>query len=109
MDSFRFADMEELSAYLTNQEKRIHDLEAANAVLIAEVKKRFVSKEEFSRTIDSYIPRNGLVSNSFMKRAFSVWGHHFVAQLLINIAVGVLYVIIVVVILQKAVLPWFLR
>lgn len=109
MDSFKFSSMEELSTYLASQEKRISDLEAANAVLIAEVKKRFVSKEEFPRAIDMYIPRNGLVSNSFLQRAFSVWGHHFVAQLLINIAITIIYVLIVAVILQKAILPWFLR
>ena len=33
---------------------------------------------------------SNLESPSFMKRAFAVWGHHFVAQLIITIILGIL-------------------
>lgn len=40
------------------------------------------------------IPNIKLLSPNFLSRAFAVWGHFFVANLLISIAVGCLFMII---------------
>jgi hypothetical protein len=104
MDS-QIYGMDNLQQIVEDQEKRIRDLEQANAALISEVKKRFVSKNEFAQSMDQIAPRTGLTSPDFMKRAFSVWGHHFVAQLIINIVIGVIYFVIVVLILGKTLIP----
>ena len=36
------------------------------------------------------LPNTALISPSFLSRAFAVWGHYFVAQLLIAIPIYVL-------------------
>jgi hypothetical protein len=109
MESPKINNLDDLTELLANQEKRIHDLEQANAELVSEVKKRFVSKAELPVTISNVIPKSGLFSPSFLQRAFSVWGYHFVAQLLINIVLSIIYLIIFVVILKHALIPWFLK
>ena len=40
------------------------------------------------------IPDSNIVSDSFLKRAFAVWGHNFVAQLIISIPIYILYFIL---------------
>ncbi len=40
--------LDDLTALLAKQDQRIHELELANATLVAEVKKRFVSKENLT-------------------------------------------------------------
>ncbi|MBC7260186.1 MAG: hypothetical protein H5T65_13205 [Chloroflexi bacterium] len=37
--------------------------------------------------IRALIPNSGIVSPSFLRRAFTIWGHYFVAQLLIAIPI----------------------
>jgi len=109
MESPKINNLDDLTELLTNQEKRIDDLEQANAELVSEVKKRFVSKAELPETISNNIPKSGLFSPSFLKRAFFRWGYHFIAQLLINIVLGIIYLIVFVLILKNALLPWFLK
>ncbi|MFW5888121.1 MAG: hypothetical protein ACOCVY_00190 [Patescibacteria group bacterium] len=41
-------------------------------------------------TNKNQLPDSWLYSQSFLKRAFAVWGHYFVAQLLISIAIGII-------------------
>jgi hypothetical protein len=108
MTSQDINSIEDLKEILSNQERRIHELEMANAALIAEVKKRFVSKTELPTVIDESIPDSGLFSHSFVRRAFSVWGYHFIAQLLINIVLVVFYIIVFVLLLKKSIFPSFL-
>ena len=45
----------------------------------------------------SRVGSSGLQSPNFLKRAFSVWGHYFVAQLIISAGLAIIYVCIVVV------------
>jgi hypothetical protein len=104
MDSQYYGN-DDLQNIIAEQEKRISALEQANAALIAEVKKRFVSKNEFTQSMNEIAPRTGLSSPDFIKRAFSVWGHNFVASLIINIVFGVIYFVIVVLILGKTLIP----
>jgi hypothetical protein len=100
-----FKTREDLTDYLTRQEQRIQNLEQANVELIGEIKKRFIHKDELpeiiSNTIPNTIPNTGLLSRSFIKRAFSVWGHFFVAQLIIAAFFGVIYFVIFILILSK--------
>ena len=84
-------NLNDLTEHLANQEKRIRDLELANAALISEVKKRFVSKGELPEIISNSIPKSGLFSQSFLNRAFSVWGYYFIARLLISLILGLIF------------------
>lgn len=40
------------------------------------------------------LPSTKLVSPNFMSRAFAVWGHYFVAQLIIGLIVGVIWMVL---------------
>ena len=40
------------------------------------------------------ISKSGLTSKNFLTRAFSVWGHFFVANLLIGIGISCLFVVL---------------
>jgi hypothetical protein len=51
------------------------------------------------------VPRIGLISRTFLTRAFAVWGHYFVASLLIGIAASCLGVILALVLGVK-VMDW---
>jgi hypothetical protein len=106
MDTPKITSMDDLIQLLSDQEKRIHDLELANAALIAEVKKRFVSKEELPLVVAGSQPPYGIVSPNFIKRAFSAWGLHFVAQLIISLVLGLIYFVIFVLLLKKTISPW---
>jgi hypothetical protein len=97
-----FKNLDDLTGYLTNQEKRIRDLERANAELISEIKKRFIQKDELSAIISESTPRTGLFSDSFLKRSFTVWGHCFIAQLLISIPIFIVYLVIFVFLLTAS-------
>jgi len=96
-----FKNVEDLTAYLANQEKRIQDLEQANAVLIAEVKKRFIHKDDMPEILSDAIPRTGLLNRNFLKRAFTVWGHYFVAQLIIGLVLGAGYFVYFLILIKK--------
>lgn len=96
-----FKTREDLTDYLTRQEQRIQNLEQANAELITEIKKRFIHKDELPVIISESIPNNGLFSRNFLKRAFSVWGHYFVAQLIIAVIFLAIYFVIFIFILGK--------
>lgn len=42
--------------------------------------------------LESRLPANSwLFGDSFIKRVFAVWGHYFVAQLIISIVLGILF------------------
>jgi hypothetical protein len=40
------------------------------------------------------LPNTALVSRNFLARAFAVWGHFFVSNLLISIAISCVFVVI---------------
>ena len=41
------------------------------------------------------LPQTNLLSKSFFKRAFTVWGHYFFAQFLIGIFIAIGYAVVV--------------
>jgi hypothetical protein len=96
-----FKTHEDLINFLTNQERRISNLEKANAELIGEIKKRFIQKEELPAMLSNVIPKTGLFNQSFIKRAFSVWGHYFVAQLFLAAIVMAFYFVVFILLLGK--------
>jgi hypothetical protein len=111
----RFNNMNELTTYLTSLERRVAGLELENEELIAVIKpleNRIVSLELENKTLHSGIdqvlkgdlkrlekgggslPNTMLISDSFLSRAFAVWGHYFVAQLIISIPMIICYFIL---------------
>jgi len=88
-----FRNMNELTDYLTEMETRLVTLESQNTALrnaLGQVKHR---AEAQTFKTERGLPETGLVSDSFFIRAFTVWGHYFVASLIIGIPMFICYMI----------------
>jgi hypothetical protein len=57
----------------------------------------YSSLEQRVRSLEMRLPNTKLLANGFLSRAFAVWGHMFVAQLLIGLIVGVIVTIIAII------------
>jgi hypothetical protein len=87
-----FKSMNELVTYLGNLEERLKYLETENERLQAIASPReIVNEEAIERTVLDYLPTTNLIHPSFLKRAFAVWGHFFVANLIISLFFLILY------------------
>jgi hypothetical protein len=69
-------------------ERRVNMLEAENNRLRSMAQSNpSLDGNMISRYVSQAIPQTDLVSPNFLKRAFAVWGHYFVANFLIGIIV----------------------
>jgi hypothetical protein len=85
--------MNELTTYLSELEMRLATLESQNNALknaLSQVKRS--SGAQTFKT-ERGLPKTGLISDSFFVRAFTVWGHYFVAQLIIGVPFFICYLI----------------
>ena len=88
-----FSNMNELTDYLSTMETRLATLESENTALrnaLGQVKHKAAAQ---TFKTERGLPKTGLVSDSFFVRAFTVWGHYFVAQLIIGIPIFICYLI----------------
>ena len=92
----QFNNMNELTSYLDSMENRVKTLESQNESL-----KRYVT--ELGGDAGKMLPKTGLLSSSFFQRAFTVWGHYFVAQLIISIPFICVYVILSFTLLRQGI------
>jgi hypothetical protein len=100
MSPASFSNMTEMLSYLNNLENRITALESENRIL----KERTDTASrgdrlEVQQEIDRYLPRTNILSSSFISRAFAIWGHYFVAQLVIGVGMAFVYALVAVLIL----------
>jgi hypothetical protein len=71
-----FNNMSELNAYLEKIEGRIKTLEEENERLRAiQPARESVDGNGIARYVSRALPRTNLLSPSFFKRSFTVWGH----------------------------------
>jgi hypothetical protein len=91
----QFKSMNDLVTYLGNLEERLRNLETENENL-----RVLASRQESQKSLDEnavekvvleYFPSTNLIDPNFLKRAFTVWGHFFVANLIVGIIVGIAY------------------
>jgi hypothetical protein len=88
----QFKNMNELVEYLGSLENRVKALETENTNLRAiQPKTESVDGNAIARYVSLVLPQTNLLSSGFFKRAFAVWGHFFVANLIIGTIVGILY------------------
>jgi hypothetical protein len=92
--SAQFKNMNELTVYLDAMESRVKALENQNDSL-----RRYIT--EMGSDAAKMLPKTGLLSPSFIQRAFTVWGHYFVAQLIISIPIVCIYFILILTILKQ--------
>lgn len=90
----QFKSLNELVEYLAGLEGRIKTLEEENQRLrAAPAPKSPNSLDEHALTKQaaSSLPVTNIVHPSFLSRAFAVWGHFFVANLIITLPLVILY------------------
>jgi hypothetical protein len=96
--STQFKSMNELVEYLGRLEERIKALETENGELRTIASSRGnIDGNMIGRAISTHIPQTNLLNPSFLKRAFTVWGHFFVANLMIGAVVFVIYLCLMMV------------
>jgi hypothetical protein len=83
-----FKSMDELTTYLSTLEKRVNSLENENRSLKDVINDMSHESAELSQKSNFDLPNTNLLSSNFITRAFAVWGHYFVAQLIISVIVG---------------------
>ena len=99
----QFASMNELTTYLEALETRVKALETENTNLRAiQPKSQTVDGNMIARYVSNSLPRTNLLNPSFLKRSFTVWGHFFVANLIIGLVFGIGYFCLVMVLLGSA-------
>ncbi len=91
----QFNNMSELTNYLAALEERIRTLEGQNASL-----QRYIT--DLGGDAQKILPKTSLLSPSFIQRAFAVWGHYFVAQLIIGIPIACIYFLFVYLTLSQS-------
>ena len=99
--ALQFKNSSEVVDYLNVVEERLRTLELENRRLrsIAPSKTEMDTNsisQYIDNAIDNALPQTDLVSPSFFKRAFAVWGHVFVAQLIIGITFAIFYFCLIV-------------
>ncbi len=88
----QFKNMTDLVDYLNTLELRVKALEAErDQSRTASGLQGSVDGNAITRYVQRILPNTKIISSSFFKRAFAVWGHFFVANLLIGIVVSILY------------------
>ena len=85
--------MNELVSYLGSLEERLKTLEAENEKLRKIAPPReMINEKAIERVVLDYLPDTNLIDHSFWKRAFAVGGHFFMANIIVGIVFGILYV-----------------
>jgi hypothetical protein len=101
----QFKNMNELVEYLGRLEERVKFLETENRTLRdapASASTSSVDERTIAKYVASFLPLTNLVHPSFLKRAFAVWGHYFVAQFLISLPFAILYLCLLSMIFSQA-------
>ncbi len=86
----QFKNMNELVEYLATLEDRVQKLEVENQKLRS-IQPTNADGNMLAKAISRSLPKSDLFNPAFFKRAFAVWGHFMVANLIIGSIIGVLY------------------
>ncbi|MFH2103968.1 MAG: hypothetical protein ABIJ39_11510 [Chloroflexota bacterium] len=93
-------NMNDLTSYLKAMEDRIRTVEAENDSL-----QRYI--QEMGGDASKMLPKSAIYSPNFLRRAFAIWGHYFVAQLIISIPITCIYFVVVYLVISQGNLPTF--
>lgn len=97
----QFKNMNDLVTYLGNLEERLRNLETENENLRVlasrQESQKSLDENDVERVVLEYFPSTNLIDPNFLKRAFAVWGHFFVANLIVGIIVGIAYAALMIV------------
>ena len=104
----QFKSMNELVQYLGSLEERVKCLEEENQKLRTApapvpAGASHVDERTIAKMVATFLPLTNIVHPSFLKRAFAVWGHFFVANLIISLPFTLLYFCLLALILNRTV------
>jgi len=93
-------NLNDLNDHLTALEERIAVLEQEDRTIKGAINE--VNHNLQYNNQQSNLPTTGLLSRNFFTRAFTVWGHYFVASFIIGLIVAFIYMALFVFILGKS-------
>jgi len=99
----QFQNMNDLVNYLDFVESRVEGLEGQVETLKMKNETLDNYIKNLSGDAGKILPKTGLISPGFIQRAFTVWSHYFVAQLIISVPIVCIYLIIVIVMVQQGI------
>ena len=94
-------NLNDLNDYLTVLEERIAFLEQEDRTIKGAINEVNHNLQYNNQPAD--LPATRLLSRNFFTRAFTVWGHYFVASFIIGLVVAFIYMILFVFILGNMV------
>ena len=97
----KFTSQQELIDSLNALENRMVHTEGENKLLreaVRHLQQRDLSMKALN---PPQLPRLALLSPKFITRAFAVWGHYFVAQLIIGSVLFALYLVIIMILIAS--------
>jgi hypothetical protein len=96
----QFKDINELTIYLGAMEERIKCLEEENRKFReTQLSLDDFNPDEVADYLEDFLPETNLLHPNFLKRAFAVWGHFFVANLIIGAIAFMIYAFLIISIL----------
>jgi hypothetical protein len=94
----QFKSMNDLVEYLGVLEQRVGTLESQNTELRAgNASQASLDGNEITRYVSRVLPQTNLISPNFFARAFAVWGHFIIANLIIGLSIGICYACVMMV------------
>ncbi|HSV86552.1 MAG TPA: hypothetical protein VLH85_08245 [Levilinea sp.] len=96
----QFRTQSEMIDYLALLENRITEMESQNQKQLAAIED--LQQRPQPHPLEARLPKTNLLNPNFLKRAFAVWGHYFVATLLISLMTGAIYLVIFVALLAAS-------
>jgi len=97
------SSLPDLVAHLNDLEHRLVQTEGENQ-LLREAVRHLQQRQESSLPNEApALPRIALLSPKFITRAFAVWGHYFVAQLIISGIMLVIYLVIMIILIAAGI------
>lgn len=103
----KFKSMDDLVQYLGALEERVRMLEDENQRLralpaTASQGASSVDEHTIAKYVATFLPLTNIVHPSFLKRAFAVWGHFFVANFIISLPFTILYFCLLALVFNQA-------
>jgi hypothetical protein len=92
----QFKNMDELINYLAEVETQLAELKKRTEIL---------KDGQINASKIPQLPRTNILSKNFLNRAFAIWGHFIIANLIIGTVLGSMYLCITLVIIQNIIKP----
>ena len=97
--------MNELVAYLNALEERVNVLEQENHQLRLRMPQPDLTENMITKTVTRAIPKTQIISHNFLSRAFAIWGHFMVANLMVGFVFSIIYLCLMLLVFKSFMPP----